>query len=312
MTAHFAIFVVKLHSGRGAVGHPLASAWSLNTFLMSDESYYELDETAEVEESAFGTYAEDYTSLESVSTDPSASEDSPAAPRAPKSKAAPKGECVINYKGVDVERAERQVLKDVDFKLHAGEFCYLVGRVGSGKSSLMKTMYADVPIHQGDTAEVLGFDMLNLKRSKIPYLRRKIGIVFQDFQLLQDRSVADNLRFVLRATGWKRKQEIEDRIEEVLKDVGMQNKSYKMPHELSGGEQQRIVIARALLNRPQLILADEPTGNLDPQTGYQIVKLLHRLARDGHAVLMVTHNMQLVEDFPAMTVRCADKHVSLE
>lgn len=219
------------------------------------------------------------------------------------------GEILVEYKGVNIDRAERQVLKDVNFTLHKGEFCYLVGRVGSGKSSLMKTMYADVPIDSAKRAVVMDFDLQDIKRSKIPYLRRKIGIVFQDFQLLQDRSVAANLRFVLEATGWKKKDEIEERIEEVLKDVGMSNKSYKMPHELSGGEQQRIVIARALLNRPELIIADEPTGNLDPQTGYQIVKLLHKLATDGHAVLMATHNLKLVEDFPARVVRCADKHL---
>lgn len=219
------------------------------------------------------------------------------------------GEILVRYRGADIERAERQVLKDVDFTLHKGEFCYLVGRVGSGKSSLMKTMYADVPIKKAAEATVLGFDLLSIKRSKIPFLRRKIGIVFQDFQLLQDRSVAANLRFVLEATGWKKKSDIEERIEEVLKDVGMANKSYKMPHELSGGEQQRIVIARALLNNPELIIADEPTGNLDPQTGYQIVKLLHSLASAGHAVLMATHNLQLTEDFPARTVRCTDKHL---
>lgn len=222
----------------------------------------------------------------------------------------PAGEVIIDYAGVDIDRAERQVLKGVDFKVHAGEFCYLVGKVGSGKSSLMKTMYADVPIRNSKRAEVLGFDVASIKRKQIPYLRRKIGIVFQDFQLLQDRSVAANLRFVLNATGWKNKAEIEERIEEVLKEVGMDKKSYKMPHELSGGEQQRIVIARALLNRPKLILADEPTGNLDPETGYQIVSLLHRLAKDGHAVLMATHNMQLVEDFPARTVTCHDKKLS--
>lgn len=214
---------------------------------------------------------------------------------------------IIDYRNVNIERAERQVLKDVNFSLHEGEFCYLVGKVGSGKSSLMKTMYADVPIKEGNKADVFDFDLLNLKKSKIPYLRRRIGIVFQDFQLLRDRSVAANLRFVLEATGWKKRQEMDDRIEEVLCEVGMENKSYKMPHELSGGEQQRIVIARALLNNPKLIIADEPTGNLDPQTGYQIVKLLHNLAASGHAILMATHNLQLVEDFPARTVRCIDK-----
>lgn len=216
---------------------------------------------------------------------------------------------IIDYKKIEIERADRLVMKDVTFSLEEGEFCYLVGRVGSGKSSLLKTMYADVPITVGEKAEVLGYDLLNLKKREIPYLRRHIGIVFQDFQLLQDRSAMANLRFVLEATGWKSKSEIEDRIEEVLKAVGMENKSYKMPHELSGGEQQRVVIARALLNKPKLILADEPTGNLDPQTGYQIVSLLHKLADEGHTILMATHNMQMVEDFPARVLRCSDKEL---
>lgn len=216
---------------------------------------------------------------------------------------------IVNYKNVEIERAEKTVLKNVDFTLSKGEFCYLVGRVGSGKSSLMKTMYADVPISTGDRADVMGFDLLSVKKKQIPYLRRKAGIVFQDFQLLQDRSVSANLRFVLRATGWGSGSETEDRIEQVLSEVGMANKSYKMPHELSGGEQQRIVIARALLNSPDLILADEPTGNLDPETGYQIVALLHSLASEGHSVLMATHNLQLTEDFPARVVRCIDKRL---
>lgn len=214
---------------------------------------------------------------------------------------------IIEYKKVNIDRAERSVLKNVDFQLHEGEFRYLVGRVGSGKSSLMKTMYADVPVAGGETATVLGFNLLKMRKREIPFLRRGIGIVFQDFQLLQDRSVAANLRFVLEATGWKNKKEIENRVEEVLKEVGMSNKSYKMPHELSGGEQQRVVIARALLNKPKLILADEPTGNLDPQTGKEIVQLLHRLSREGHAVLMATHNLQLVEEFPAPVVTCSEK-----
>lgn len=214
---------------------------------------------------------------------------------------------IVDYRKVEVTRAEKLVLRNVDFSLSEGEFCYLVGRVGSGKSSLMKTMYADVPVASAECADVLGFDVASIRRSRIPYLRRNIGIVFQDFQLLQDRSVSANLRFVLQATGWKNRSEIEQRVAEVLKSVGMGNKSYKMPHELSGGEQQRVVIARALLNRPRLILADEPTGNLDPQTGYQIVSLLHSLAEQGHAVLMATHNLQLCDDFPARTVRCVDK-----
>lgn len=216
---------------------------------------------------------------------------------------------VIDYAGVQVDRADRLVLNDVVFSVSEGEFCYLVGEVGSGKSSLMKTMYAEVPISGGDRAEVLGFDLLAMKRGKIPFLRRQMGVVFQDFQLLPDRSAMANLRFVLQATGWKSKVETEDRIEEVLKAVGMENKGYKMPHELSGGEQQRIVIARALLNRPKLILADEPTGNLDPKTGYQITSLLHRLAAEGTAVVMATHNMQMVEDFPGRVFACRDKRL---
>lgn len=214
---------------------------------------------------------------------------------------------IVDYKKVEVTRAEKVVLRDVDFTLEEGEFCYLVGRVGSGKSSLMKTMYADVPVSSAEKAQVLDFSLVGLKRGKVPYLRRQVGIVFQDFQLLRDRSVSANLRFVLQATGWKDKEAMEERVAEVLKSVGMGNKSYKMPHELSGGEQQRVVIARALLNKPKLILADEPTGNLDPQTGYHIVSLLHSLAEDGHSVLMATHNLQLCDDFPARVVTCADK-----
>lgn len=215
---------------------------------------------------------------------------------------------IVDYKNVDIERAEHLVLQDVTFQLKSGEFCYLVGKVGSGKSSLMKSMYAEVPILSGD-ALVMDYNLQEIKRKDIPYLRRKIGIVFQDFQLLQDRSVHSNLKFVLEATGWKNKVEIEERIEEVLEQVGMANKSYKHPHELSGGEQQRIVIARSLLNKPQLIIADEPTGNLDPETGYQIVLLLHKLAEQGHTILMATHNLQLVEDFPAQVLYCKDKHI---
>ena len=218
---------------------------------------------------------------------------------------------IIDYRGVQVDRAERTVLKDVTFSVEEGEFRYLFGRVGSGKSSLMKTMYADVAIPAGEKADVLGFDLLTLRKKDVPYLRRKIGIVFQDFQLLSDRSAAANLRFVLQATGWKNKSEIEDRIHEVLKAVEMENKAYKMPHELSGGEQQRVVIARALLNSPKLILADEPTGNLDPRTGYHIVSLLHELAEKGTAIVMATHNLQMVEDFPAKVMRCRDKRLEI-
>ena len=216
---------------------------------------------------------------------------------------------LVNYKNVTINRKDKQVLKDVNMSLEPGMFYYLVGRVGSGKSSLMKSMYADVPLASGDEAEVLGFNLLNLKSKDVPMLRRKLGIVFQDFQLLQDRSVFSNLEFVLKATGWHNKDEMENRIKDVLSEVGMSTKSYKMPHELSGGEQQRIVIARALLNNPELILADEPTGNLDPQTGFQILTLLHKLSEEGHTVLMATHNLQLLDDFPGKVFRCADKHL---
>ncbi|MDE6649364.1 MAG: ATP-binding cassette domain-containing protein [Muribaculaceae bacterium] len=216
---------------------------------------------------------------------------------------------IITYEGVEIHRAEKTVLKDVSFSIGEGEFCYLVGRVGSGKSSLLKSMYAEVPVYSGTKATVLDYDLLDIKKKQIPYLRRNIGIVFQDFQLLQDRSVYENLSFVLKATGWRNRTEMDHRIEDVLIDVGMNHKSYKMPHELSGGEQQRIVIARALLNNPKLILADEPTGNLDPQTGISIVSLLHSLAADGHSVLMATHNLQLCDDFPARVLRCRDQEL---
>ena len=210
------------------------------------------------------------------------------------------------YEDVEIKRADKIVLKNVTFSLEKGKFYYLVGRVGSGKSSLLKSMYGDVPVEDGLEAMVMDYDLLKLKKKEIPYLRRKIGIVFQDFQLLTDRSVFSNLKFVLKATGWTNKHDIEARIHEALMSVGMENKSYKMPHELSGGEQQRIVIARALLNRPELILADEPTGNLDPQTGYYIMALLHDLADQGHTILMATHNLNLVEEFPGKVFKCED------
>lgn len=215
---------------------------------------------------------------------------------------------IVDYKNVEIHRKELIVLKNVTFTLNGGEFAYLIGRVGSGKSSLLKSMYCEIPIVEGE-AEVLGYELTGIKQKDIPMLRRNIGIVFQDFQLLTDRSVFENLKFVLQATGWKVKAEIEERIEATLNRVGMTNKSYKMPHELSGGEQQRIVIARALLNNPQLILADEPTGNLDPETGHQIVSLLHEISETGTAVIMATHNIQLVEEFPSRIIKCEDKHI---
>lgn len=215
---------------------------------------------------------------------------------------------IIDYKNVEVLRKELLVLKNVNFQLEEGQFVYLIGRVGSGKSSLMKTMYAEVPIEMGE-ARIFDYDLSAIRRKDVPMLRRQIGVVFQDFQLLSDRSVYDNLLFVLKATGWKNKTDIDERINEVLSEVGMEHKSYKMPHELSGGEQQRIAIARALLNRPKLILADEPTGNLDQETGHQIMSLLHRICAEGTAVIMATHNIQLTEDFPARVVKCEDKDV---
>ncbi len=215
---------------------------------------------------------------------------------------------VVDYRNVEILRKEHVVLKHVDFCVHPGEMVYLIGRVGSGKSSLIKTIYAEVPVENGE-ARVFDYDLTSIRRKDVPMLRRRIGIVFQDFQLLTDRSVYQNLRFVLEATGWRDKSERDARIEEVLTQVGMTNKSYKLPHELSGGEQQRIAIARALLNKPGLILADEPTGNLDPDTGENIVAHLHDIASQGVAVVMATHNLSLIERFPGRTVRCRDKEL---
>lgn len=213
---------------------------------------------------------------------------------------------LVKYSDVEVLRKELVVLKHVSFELKEGEFAYLIGRVGSGKSSLLKSMYAEIPVYNGH-AQVLGFDMAGIGHKEVPFLRRQIGIVFQDFQLLTDRDVMHNLDFVLRATGWNDEDARAERIEQVLRQVGMANKEYKMPHELSGGEQQRIVIARALLNKPRLILADEPTGNLDPETGQQIVDHLRRISAEGTTVLMATHNHQLVEQMPERTFLCEDK-----
>ena len=215
------------------------------------------------------------------------------------------GEALIRYTDVEIHQQELCVLNDVNLELHKGEFVYMVGKVGSGKTSLLKTFYGELDIASGE-AEVLGYDMLHIKRKHIPQLRRKLGIVFQDFQLLTDRTVYDNLEFVLRATGWKSKGEIKDKIEEVLNLVGMSNKGYKLPNELSGGEQQRIVIARAVLNSPEIILADEPTGNLDSETGHAIAELLHGISEAGALVVMTTHNLQLLREFPGKVYRCAD------
>ncbi len=212
-------------------------------------------------------------------------------------------EQIINYSNVQLNREENIILSNVNLTVNRGDFLYVIGKVGSGKSTLMKSMYAELPIEEG-SARVFDYELAGIKRRLVPFLRRKIGIVFQDFQLLIDRSVEKNLEFVLRATGWKNRREIKDRINEVLVQVGMQNKTYKMPHELSGGEQQRVVIARALLNSPALVLADEPTGNLDPETGSQIVSLLQEISNRGTAVIMSTHNYSIVQAFPGKIIRC--------
>lgn len=215
---------------------------------------------------------------------------------------------MIDYRKVTVSQQELCILDEIDFHLDAGEFVYLIGKVGSGKSSLLKTFYAELGIQSGE-ATVLDYDMRKLKRKHIPALRRKLGIVFQDFQLLIDRTVTENLDFVLRATGWKDKQARKNRIEEVLEMVGMSTKGYKMPHQLSGGEQQRIVIARAILNDPKIILADEPTGNLDAETGRHIVELLRDISSRGTAVVMTTHNLQLLHEYPGIVYQCQDHRV---
>lgn len=214
----------------------------------------------------------------------------------------------INYRNVEIRQQEMIVLEEVDLKIQPGEFVYLIGKVGSGKSSLLKTMYGELDIHSGD-AEVLGYDMTHIRRKQIPALRKRIGIVFQDFQLLTDRNIRNNLDFVLKATGWNDKRHRQQRIAEVLEQVGMSTKGYKMPHELSGGEQQRIVIARAILNTPDIILADEPTGNLDPDTGRQIVELLRNICAQGSTVIMTTHNLQLLEEFPGKVFRCENHRI---
>ena len=216
---------------------------------------------------------------------------------------------IIDFQHASIFQDDFLVLSDVTFQIKQGEFVYLIGKVGSGKTSLIKTMNAELPLKEG-TSEVAGFQLEKLKRKFIPNLRRKLGIVFQDFQLLIDRSVYDNLLFVLKATGWKNNSEIESRINDVLEKTGLEYKHYKMPHQLSGGEQQRVVIARALLNNPDIILADEPTGNLDPETSESIIKILFDISNSGRAVIMATHNYTLLKKFTARTLKCEDGKLS--
>ena len=204
---------------------------------------------------------------------------------------------LIVYKNVEVCQEEQIILSDVNLTVTSGEMIYLLGRIGSGKSSFMKTIYGELPV-EGTQATALDYDLLHLRRRDIPYLRRKVGVVFQDFQLLPDRNVEENLMFVLKATGWKDKHAMRNNIHDVLQQVGMAEKAYKMPYQLSGGEQQRVVIARALLNAPGLILADEPTGNLDPETGKEIMELLYSISQAGMTVIMSTHNPNWPEQYP--------------
>lgn len=220
-------------------------------------------------------------------------------------------ETVIDLTDVQIFQKNNLILSDVDVKLKQGEFVYLIGQTGSGKSSLLKTLYGELKLDNGHGhGSIAGFDLVKLKPKDIPFLRRKLGIVFQDFQLLTDRTVYQNLLFVLKATGWKNDSEIKARIYQVLELVGLQTKDFKMPHELSGGEQQRVVIARALLNEPEIILADEPTGNLDPKVSDDIMTLLHNISKQGTAILMATHDYRIIQKYPGKILRCAQGTVS--
>lgn len=212
---------------------------------------------------------------------------------------------LVEYKNANIfQRHGVQVLENVNFHVDEGEFIYVIGRVGSGKTTLLRTIYCENDLDEAEEASVLGFDLLNIRRKDIPALRRQMGIIFQDFQLLGDRTIYKNLEFVLKATGWKNKSERDARINDVLKSVGLEKAIEKMPHELSGGEQQRVAIARAILNNPKLIVADEPTGNLDPETAESVVKMLKDISQRGTAVIMSTHNLSLVENFPGIVYKC--------
>jgi len=217
---------------------------------------------------------------------------------------------LIDYQKANIYQKDGiLVLKDVDFHVNEGEFIYIIGRVGAGKSTLLKTLYFELDVDEAEKAVVLNHDLCELKQKYIPRLRRQMGIIFQDFQLLSDRSVRENLRFVLKATGWKDKSEIDERIDDVLSDVEMQDMGDRFPHELSGGEQQRIAIARAILNKPKVIIADEPTGNLDVETARQIITLLRQITQSGTAVVMTTHNTSLLSEYPGIVYRCINQHL---
>ena len=219
---------------------------------------------------------------------------------------------VISFENADILGGDAVVIYDLDMKVYPGDFVYIVGKVGTGKTSIIRTIIAESPLRKGE-GMVCGFNLKSLKNKEIPYLRRKMGVVFQDFQLLMDRSVEDNLRFVLKATGWKNDREISDRIAYVLKAVGMELKAHKMPYQLSGGEQQRLALARALLNEPEVIIADEPTGNLDNETADGIMQLLTGINRDkGTAIVMVTHNRQIFDKYPGKVMVCKDEKCTLE
>ncbi len=209
----------------------------------------------------------------------------------------------IDFKNVSIYQDKTLILSRVNLEVRKGEFIYLMGKTGSGKSSLLETLYGELPLTDGE-GRIAEFDLKKLKRKQIPLLRRKLGIIFQDFQLLMDRSVKENLFFVLKATGWKDQQAMQERVNDVLDKVALQTKGFKMPHELSGGEQQRVAIARALLNDPEIILADEPTGNLDPETSEDIIRLLIDISKTGRSIIVATHNILLVQRFPSRTIRC--------
>ena len=217
-------------------------------------------------------------------------------------------ETVLQLKDASIFQGDNLVLSDVNFEMQEGDFVYLIGKTGTGKSSFLKTLYGDLELTKGE-GHVVGFDLPTLKENDIPFLRRKLGVVFQDFKLLNDRTVSANLEFVLRATGWTDKAEISAKIEEVLSKVDVASKGFKNPYELSGGEQQRVAIARALLNDPELILADEPTGNLDPQTSIEVMEVLQELNKKGHTILMATHDYALLLKYPSKTYKCDEQHV---